>query len=181
MRRLHHRGSHGGGGAGSIVGAGAWADLERDAMKFTRGSRYALQALMHLAREGGGGRLFSHAAARACGIPRKPLLGVLRPLVTAGVLRSLNGRHGGYRLARPAQDITLLEVIEAVDGPIRGDAPPVGAGKEGAALAKRLQEACDRAAELVRGRLAKVTLADLVRRKRRCSLNPPSRRPASSR
>jgi Rrf2 family protein len=134
-------------------------------MKFSRGIGYALQALLYLAREGGGRRVFSHAAARACGIPRKPLLRVLRPLVAAGVLRSLKGRHGGYRLARHAQDITLLEVVEAVDGPIRGDAPPVAAGKEGAALARRLQEACDGAAALVRGRLAQVTLAELARGK----------------
>jgi Rrf2 family protein len=90
---------------------------------------------MHLAREGDGRPVFSHAAAQAGGIPEKRRLRVLRPLVTARVLRSLKGRHGGYRLARPAQDVTRLEVIEAVDGPIRGDAPPVGAGKEGAALA----------------------------------------------
>jgi Rrf2 family protein len=134
-------------------------------MKLTRASSYALHALVHLAREGHDRRVFSHAAARAGGIPAKRLLGVLRPLVIAGVLRSLKGRHGGYRLARPAKDITLLEVIEAVDGPIRGDAPPVGAGPEGAAVAKRLQEACDGAAELVRGRLARVTLAELVRGK----------------
>jgi Rrf2 family protein len=134
-------------------------------MKFTRGSGYALQALLYLAREGGGRRVFSHAAAQAGGVPEKRLLRVLRPLVAARVLRSLKGRHGGYRLARPAQDITRLEVIEAVDGPIRGDAPPVVAGKEGVALARRLQEACDGAAALVRGRLAQVTLAELVRGK----------------
>ena len=134
-------------------------------MKFTRGSRYALHALVHLAQEGGGRPIASHAAARAHGIPEHVLLKVLRPLVAARVLRSLRGSNGGYCLAKPARDITLLEVIEAVGGPIRGDVPPVGAGQEGAALAKRLQEACDGAAALVRGRLAKVTLAELVRGK----------------
>jgi Rrf2 family protein len=134
-------------------------------MKFTRGISYALQALVQLAQEGGGRPIASHAAARAHGIPERFLLKVLKPLVDAGVLRSLKGPNGGYRLARPAKDITLLEVVEAVDGPVRGDAPPVGAGKESAALAKRLQEACDGAAALVRGRLAKVTLAELARGK----------------
>jgi hypothetical protein len=51
-----------------------------------------------------------------------------------------------------------------VDGPIRGDAPAVGQNG-GAAMDKRLQGACDGAAVLVRGRLAKVTLAELARGK----------------
>jgi DNA-binding IscR family transcriptional regulator len=56
------------------------------------------------------------------------LLKVLEPMVDAGTLRSVSGPRGGYRLARAPKDITLLDVIEAVDGPIRGDVPDEGQG-----------------------------------------------------
>jgi DNA-binding IscR family transcriptional regulator len=86
-------------------------------------------------------------------------------LAGAGILRSAKGPHGGYRLAKPAQQIILLEIVEAVDGPIRGEAPPVGQGEAAAALDRRLQEVCDVAAALVRRRLAQVTLAELEKAK----------------
>jgi Rrf2 family protein len=128
-------------------------------MKLTRASSYALQALVYLAREGDGRPVASHAVAQARGIPERFLLKVLKPLVDARVLLSIRGPNGGYRLARPAKSITLLEVVEAVDGPVRGDAPPVGQ------LDKRLQALCDRSAVLVRERLAKATLAELAKGK----------------
>jgi Rrf2 family protein len=86
---------------------------------------------------------------------------VLTSLVAPGVLRSVLGKGGGFRLARPARDITLLEVMEAVDGPVRGEAPRLG-GARNARLDARLQEVCERAAELVRRRLRAVSLADLA-------------------
>jgi Rrf2 family protein len=133
-------------------------------MKLTRASDYALAALVHLARHGDGSPVPSHVIAKAHGTPERFLLKLLLPLVSAGVLRSVKGPHGGYRLARPTKDISLLQIVEAVDGPIRGEAPPVGTGA-GATLDRRLQEACDAVAGLVRGRLAKVSLADLARAK----------------
>jgi DNA-binding IscR family transcriptional regulator len=58
-----------------------------------------------------------------------------------------------------ARQITLLATVEATDGPVRGDAPPVDQ------RGRPLQAACDEAAALVRQRLARVTLADLARGK----------------
>ena len=134
-------------------------------MKLSHASGYALAALAYIARAKPDGPVASHVIAAAAGLPERYLLKVLKPLVDAGVLRSLKGPNGGYRLARPPKAIALLEVVEAADGPVRGDAPPVGAGKAGAALDGRLQGVCDSAAALVRERLARVTLADLARRK----------------
>jgi Rrf2 family protein len=89
------------------------------------------------------------------------LLKSLTPLVAAGVLRSDLGLGGGFRLARPARSITLLEVVEAVDGPVRGEASQVG-GREHARLDAKLQAVCEGLAEVVRRRLGKVSLADLA-------------------
>jgi Rrf2 family protein len=83
----------------------------------------------------------------------------LEALVSAGVLHSLKGHNGGYRLARPARSITLLEVVEAVEGPVRGVAPAVSS-REHAWFNARLQTVCDAVAERVRRRLGRVSVAD---------------------
>jgi Rrf2 family protein len=130
-------------------------------MKLTSASVYALRALIHLARHEGDGLIASHTIAAAEGMPEGFLGKALEPLVPAGVLLSGKGPTGGYRLARPARSIPLLEVVEAVDGSVRGQAPGVG-GPDGARLEAELQGVCDDAAEAVRGRLRRVTVADLA-------------------
>ena len=135
-------------------------------MKLSRASSYALHALEYLAARGQDALVTSHHIARGRGIPGLYLLRVLKPLVSAQILQSLKGPNGGYRLARPATKITMLEVVEAVDGPIRGLAPlSQEAGHHGGGLDPRLAAVCDQAAALLRGRLGKVRLSDLVGRK----------------
>jgi Rrf2 family protein len=131
-------------------------------MKLTRASSYALHAVAYMVIQKSDKPVASHHIAAARGIPERFLLKVLKPLVSARVLHSIKGPNGGYRLAKPAKQITLLDVVEAVDGTIRGDAPPVGKG-EGAALDKKLGAVCDQAATLVRERLGRVTLAELAK------------------
>jgi Rrf2 family protein len=129
-------------------------------MRFSNASTYAVHALAHLAAAGPDHRVASHDIARARGIPERFLLKVLRPLVSAQLVRSLKGPHGGYQLARPATDVTLLEVVEAVDGPLRGEAPVWGPNRGG--LDARLREVCEEVAGLVRRRLGRVRLSDLA-------------------
>jgi Rrf2 family protein len=130
-------------------------------MKLSRASGYVLNALTYLARHPGGGWVAAHTVAAAEGLPERFLVKALTRLAAAGVLRTNRGPHGGYRLARPARSISLLEVVEAVDEPVRGEAPAVGKG-EAARLDARLQQICDAVAETVRRRLGKVSLADLA-------------------
>jgi Rrf2 family protein len=105
----------------------------------------------------------SHIVAEAQGIPERFLLKVLKPLVSAGLLRSVKGPNGGYRLARSARDITLLEVVEAVDGPIQGSAP-LSDTRGAERLDVRLSEVCRQAAGVVRERFGKVRLSELVKK-----------------
>src|SRR6516164_7818654 len=89
-------------------------------MRLTRASSYALHAVVHMASQKHNRPVASHHIAEARGIPERFLLKVLKPLVSARVLHSIKGPNGGYRLARGPNEISMLEIIEAVDGPIRG-------------------------------------------------------------
>src|SRR5437773_470683 len=89
-------------------------------MKLTRASSYAVHALVFMANQKHNRPQASHNIAHARKIPERFLLKVLKPLVSARVLSSIKGPNGGYRLAKAPNEINLLEVMEAVDGPIRG-------------------------------------------------------------
>lgn len=132
-------------------------------MKLTNASRYALQAVVFLATEDKPHPMASYQIARMRHISEKFLLKVLTSLVRAQILLSLKGPNGGFRLARPANKITLLDIIEAVDGPIRGFAPQ--AGTDNLKLDKQLQTVCDEAADQLRKKLEKVRIGDLAKEK----------------
>lgn len=85
-------------------------------MKLTSRSEYALLALVHLARSRSGEPVHAEAIATAQQIPQRFLEHILLELKRAKYVRSVRGQHGGYRLARPADRITLAEVIRLLDG-----------------------------------------------------------------
>jgi Rrf2 family protein len=80
--------------------------------------RYALKALLHLASAGGVAPRQASAIATSENIPRKFLEAILTELVRAGIVQSVRGKYGGYRLARTPGDITFGEVIRITDGPL---------------------------------------------------------------
>src|SRR5579883_219209 len=123
-------------------------------MRLTRASQYAVHALAYMASLEGNRPMPSHLVAQAQGIPERFLLKVLLPLVSVGVLRSLKGPNGGYQLARSPREISLLEIVEAIDGPIR--APISFEGNNG--LASRLETIFGQANESVRRQFQKVRL-----------------------
>src|SRR3712207_1022270 len=86
---------------------------------------YAVRAMLRLTYLGGG-PVKSEALGEGQGIPQKFLESILTDLRHAGLLRSQRGREGGYWLNRPAGEITIADVIRAVDGPlatVRGRRP----------------------------------------------------------
>jgi len=133
-------------------------------MKLTRASSYALHAVAYMAAEKSDSPVASHHIAQARGIPERFLLKVLKPLVSARVLHSVKGPNGGYQLARSPGDITMLEIVEAVDGPIRGQAP-FTEDKNGGNLNRKLENICKQTADQVRKQLQKVRMSELVARR----------------
>jgi len=85
-------------------------------MKLTNRSEYALLALIYLARHEPEGYLSVETIALAQGIPPKFLEQILLALKRARYVRSSKGKYGGYRLARPANEIALADVIRLFDG-----------------------------------------------------------------
>src|SRR3989442_14365365 len=88
-------------------------------MQVSRKIDYALRAVIHLANEETSDRACSVAEIAAQErIPRQFLEKIVRELIHKGLVRSRRGPHGGYMLARPADQVTFRDVIEAVEGPI---------------------------------------------------------------
>jgi len=88
-------------------------------MQITRQADYAVRAVLHLARTGNTERAATSAIAKEQKIPPSFLAKIISQLSVAGLLHTARGARGGVSLAREPKDISLLEVVEAIDGPIQ--------------------------------------------------------------
>jgi len=125
-------------------------------------AEYAMRALLTLAAEGEGGALTAERLASAQELPVKFLENILVDLRRAGLVRSQRGSEGGYRLARPAAEITAADVLRIVDGPlaeVRGGRPEQST-YEGPA--EHLRDVWVAARAALRSVLEHVTLADIA-------------------
>jgi Rrf2 family iron-sulfur cluster assembly transcriptional regulator len=84
-------------------------------MILSRACKYGLQAVLHLARHDQR-PLLSKEIAQALSIPQHFLAKILQDLSRRGLLQSFKGRGGGFKLARPADNIRLLDVVETIEG-----------------------------------------------------------------
>ncbi len=86
-------------------------------LALTRRADYAIRACLHLASAGHADPVPSRVIAEAMDIPVRFLPQILGDLARASVVDSVSGQRGGYRLAREAAGLSLLDCIEAVEGP----------------------------------------------------------------
>jgi len=87
-------------------------------MKLTRGGEYGIRGVLYLAKQEEGKVSMLSAIAKAQDVPPRFLAKIFQALAKAGVVRSHRGAKGGFSLARPAAEVTIKDVIEAVEGPI---------------------------------------------------------------
>jgi Rrf2 family protein len=130
-------------------------------MRVSAKADYAVRAMVELA-SAGEGPVKADRIAQAQGIPIKFLENIMSELRNGGLVRSQRGVEGGYWLARPATEITLAQVIRAVDGPlanVRG-ARPEDVSYDGSSEALRDVWIAVRAS--LRRVLDAVTLADVA-------------------
>ncbi len=134
------------------------------AMRVSTTTDYGLRAMMDLARRYGQGTVPSADIAARQGIPGAYLDQVLSTLRKAGFVRGVRGPQGGHALTRPPGQITLGEVLAALEG---ATAPMECVGEPSSchqAASCTLREAWQRVDEAVQGVLSSITIEGLVQR-----------------
>ena len=87
-------------------------------MRLSHAAEFAVRGTCVLAEKHGRGPIKLEAICRERGLAREYLAKILGSLVRAGLVTAVRGKKGGYMLARDPRRITLLDVVEAVEGPI---------------------------------------------------------------
>lgn len=88
-------------------------------MQLTRAADYAVRVMIHLASLPPGTRVQRNQLAESTGVPESFMSKVLQALVRARLISSRRGLDGGFELAAPAEQVSLLNVVEAIEGPIQ--------------------------------------------------------------
>src|SRR3954454_5964994 len=130
-------------------------------MRVSAKADYAVRAMVELAAAEGG-TLKAERIAQAQEIPLKFLENIMTDLRQAGLVRSQRGAEGGYWLARPADEITLAQVIRAVEGPLANVRGRRSEEVEFTGPAAPLREVWVAVRASLRSVLESVTLADVA-------------------
>ncbi len=133
-------------------------------MQITRASEYAMLGLLALSRRPAGSVEMVDVLAHEEGVPTSFLGKIFQSLSRAGIVKSARGSGGGFSLVRTPDKITVLEVIEAVEGPIALqrclETDSDCTHREGCALCGLFSEAQDRVKEV----FGRTSVAELTRR-----------------
>lgn len=131
-------------------------------LELTKRGDYAVRAMLTLARPGMG-QLTAAALADATAIPPNYVVQVMGDLVRAQLVANRRGRRGGYTLARPPSEVTLLAVVEAVEGESRRRTCVMRGGPcGGGGVVCAVHDAFATAQERANMTLGSVTLADVA-------------------
>lgn len=147
-------------------------------MEISAKGDYAIRALTVLAAAGGS-PMTAAQLAEAQGIPPGFLQGILRRLRHRGLLSSHRGAEGGYRLARPAGQITVADVLRAIDGPLAAVRGQPTEDVEYAGAAAPLKEVWLALRASLRRVIEHVTLEDIVEGRLPACVTDPNSDPAA--
>jgi Rrf2 family protein len=131
-------------------------------MRVSAKADYAIRAAVELAAAGEG-PVKGERIAKAQRIPSNFLENILADLRNAGIVGSRRGAEGGYWLARPAEEVSLADVIRAVDGPLANVRGVRSDELEYEGSAKALEQVWIAVRASLRGVLERVSLADVAR------------------
>jgi len=142
-------------------------------MKISTKARYGTRALLDLALNSNGDVMQLKDIARRQTVSPSYLEHLFIPLIAAGLVKSTRGSRGGVALARPASEIRLKEIVEALEGPISLVECLSGTSECPRSGACATQDIWSELNEAIGGVLEKTTLADLVE-SQRLKLKVPS-------
>jgi Rrf2 family iron-sulfur cluster assembly transcriptional regulator len=134
-------------------------------LELTKRGDYAVRAMLALAHAPDGRRISVRRIAEEMTIPVRFLPQVMSDLAGAGLVEATTGRAGGYRLARPATDVSLLDVVEAVEGDSRRRTCVLRGGPCGLDGHCDVHDVFFEAQDAMLGALARARLADLPLRR----------------
>ncbi len=139
-------------------------------MKLTRGGEYGIRGVLYLAGQDDGKISMLSAIAKAQDVPPRFLAKIFQALAKAGVVKSHRGAKGGFSLARSASEITIKDVIEAIEGPIYLNVCLMGDGECSRDKICPMHEVWEEAQEKMMGVLARANFADLARAEQQAHL-----------
>lgn len=130
-------------------------------MKISRSTGYALIAVGFIAKHAGNEAILAAKISNEYNIPLEYLLKILQQLVRANILQSKRGPRGGFYLSRARAEITLLDIVEAVDGPVTDSfefSQQGGTDK----FCKKIEDICRQASNHVKRVYEQASLEDIL-------------------
>jgi Rrf2 family protein len=130
-------------------------------MKISRSAGYGMVAVGYIAKNGKDAPVLAARVSKEYNIPMEYLLKILQQLVRANILRSKRGPRGGFSMARETKVINMLEVIEAVAGPMTSHLELKEMTKN-APFSKKMEKVCIEATDKARAILSKTKLSAML-------------------
>ncbi len=130
-------------------------------MKMNTTAHHGLIAAGCIAEQADEGWVMAGTISEEYGIPLEYLFKILQQMIRYNILLSKKGPRGGYKLARPAKEITLLEIIEAAGGPVSSQLEIAQVAKK-AHFSVEMEKVCVRATEKAASILSRAKLSQMV-------------------
>lgn len=118
-------------------------------------------AVGYIADNSKDGAVLASRISKEYNIPMEYLLKILQQLVRANILRSKRGPRGGFTMARPTKEITMLEIIEAVSGPLTSHLDLEQQTKN-APFSKKMEKVVEEATAKAEAFLSKIKLSEMM-------------------
>ena len=142
-------------------------------MKLSKTSAQGVLAVAYLASCKDNGVIQARQVAEHLSIQTDSALKILQVLAQHKLIDSRLGRSGGYQFTKSAGEVTLLQIVEAIDGPVTSEVPPINASDNLAGRLDVLRLVCDHAAQQIRDQLQKTCVSDLLYSDQLQILNSP--------
>ena len=131
-------------------------------MNISRSAGYGMMAVGYIAQNDGDGLVLASTVSKEYDIPTEYLLKILQQLVRVNILRSKRGPRGGFSMARPSTEISMLEIIEAISGPLSGHLELTQQAK-GDPFSHKMEEVCRQASAKCTETLENSKLSQMIK------------------